>query len=46
MGLSPGGLWLALAGLGVVLAVVCLRLQAPVSARIEAQSKLAVISTK
>lgn len=44
--LSPGGLWLTLAGLGVVMAAVSLRLQAPVSARIDqAQSEPAVVST-
>jgi MFS family permease len=43
---SPGGLWLFLAGLGVVMAGVALRLQAPVSARIDRhQSETAVVST-
>jgi MFS family permease len=44
--LSPAGLWFALAALAVVLIAVCLRLQAPVSVRIEAQSELATISTR
>jgi MFS family permease len=34
LALSPGGLWLLLAGLGVVLAVVSVRLQGPVDARV------------
>jgi MFS family permease len=44
--LSPAGLWFVLAALAVVLTGVCLRLQAPVNVRIEAQSQPATISTR